>query len=184
MICSKCGKNNAEFYYKQTINGKTQEYALCSSCAEELKKTGELNIKLPFLFDDYGVGFNNSALYGINDILGFPFSAKKKQLAEKKKCTLCASTFDDLVKSGKVGCAKCYEVFSDELQKCIENIHGKSKYMGKRTRKQSLNVDTPKDEVSALEKELKLAIESQEFEKAAVLRDKIREIKDKNKEEM
>ena len=183
MICNKCGKNNAEFYYKQTVNGQTQEYALCSHCVEELRKNGELNIKLPFLFEDYGTGFINDGMYGINDLIGFPFASKKKHIAEKKKCTLCASTFDELVKQGKVGCAKCYEVFAEELEKSIENIHGKARYTGKRNKKYSTDTETKEDEVSVLEKELAEAITNQEFEKAAVIRDKIRDLKDgKNKE--
>ena len=49
MTCNKCGQNHAEIYYKQTINGNTVEYALCSKCAEELKMNGKLNIKMPLM---------------------------------------------------------------------------------------------------------------------------------------
>ncbi len=172
MICKNCGKNNAEIYYKQTVNGQTQEYALCSKCAEELQKSGKLNLKFPTLFDDMDFGFK---IEGLDDLFGIHYDKKRPQIAEKKKCTLCSSTFDDLVKNGRVGCAECYKVFSEELKRTVEGIHGKAKYVGKRPKKFE-KLQTKEDKIKALKKELDFAIEKQEFEKAAELRDEIRSI--------
>ncbi len=36
MLCTKCGKNEANVYFSQTINGKKTEYNLCSECAKEM----------------------------------------------------------------------------------------------------------------------------------------------------
>ena len=173
MICKRCGKNNAEIYYKQTVNGNTQEYALCSKCAEELKKEGKLNIKIPSLFDDFDFGFGTDGIFGMNNMFGLPHDTRKAQITEKKKCTLCSSTFDDLVKNGKVGCAECYKVFADELQRSVESIHGKAKYIGKKPKKFKAK-DTKQDKLKALKNEMKAAVKAQEFEKAAQLRDEIR----------
>ncbi len=179
MICKKCGKNNAEIYYKQTVNGQTQEYALCAKCAEELKNQGKLNIKIPSLFDEIDFGFGTDGLFGLSDLFGLPYDTQKAQIAEKKRCTLCSSSFDDLIKTGKVGCAKCYEIFADELKRSVESIHGKAKYMGKRPKKYK-EKETKQDKIKSLKNEMKAAIKSQEFEKAAVLRDKIRELESDN----
>ena len=179
MICQKCGKYNAEIYYKQTVNGQTQEYALCSKCAEQLKKEGKLNIKMPSLFDDFDLGFGSASLLGLNDLFGLPYDNKIAKISEKKKCTLCASTFDDLVKNGKVGCAKCYEIFADELNTSVERIHGKAKYMGKKPKKYKAK-ETKEDKIKDLKAQMKTAIKSQEFEKAAVLRDEIRALENDN----
>lgn len=176
MICKRCGKNNAEIYYKQTVNGHTQEYALCSKCAEELKKEGKLNIKMPSLFDESYFGFGSDSLFGDPMLFGLPFeSAKKPQLTEKKKCTLCSSTFDDLVKEGRVGCAECYKVFGEELRRSVEGIHGKAKYVGRKPKRFKAK-DSKQDKIKALKAELKAAVKAQEFEKAAVLRDEIRSL--------
>ena len=179
MICKRCGKNNAEIYYKQTVNGHTEEYALCASCAEELKSQGKLNIKMPSLFDEYDIGFGADGLFGLTDLFGLPHGMKKVQIAEKKKCTLCSSTFDDLVKMGKVGCAECYKVFADELKQSVESIHGKAKYVGKRPKKYKAK-ETKQDKIKNLKNELKAAIKAQEFERAAVLRDEIRGLESEN----
>lgn len=177
MICKRCGKNNAEIYYKQTVNGYTEEYALCSKCAEELKKEGKLNIKLPSVFDGFDSGFGADGFFGLGQMLGMPYVGQKSMRNEKKKCTLCASTFDDIVKSGKVGCAKCYEVFSDELKKSVESIHGKAEYMGKRPKRFKVK-ETKEDKIKKLKNEMKSAVKAQEFERAAALRDEIRALED------
>ncbi len=186
MTCKRCGKNNAEIYYKQTINGKTSEYALCKECAEELRKEGELDFGMPFSYDSFPNLFGLDDFFGISNFHKGAYGTKKA-IAEKKKCTLCASTFDDLVKSGKVGCAECYKVFKDELRASIENIHGNAKYMGRQikntTREPVENEvvsDADPDPIDMLRMELSKAVEEQEYEKAAILRDKIREIESKN----
>ncbi|MBR5314322.1 MAG: UvrB/UvrC motif-containing protein [Clostridia bacterium] len=179
MICQKCGKNNAEIYYKQTINGKTEEYALCSHCAEALKKEGKLDMKMPSLFDELGFGIGGKSIYGLEELFGLPASKTVKTRSEKKRCTLCSSTFDELVKNGRVGCAQCYKVFSDELRNSIESIHGKALYVGRGTEKTvkeetGKTQENNKENIEKLKKELEKAIYEQEFEKAAVLRDKIK----------
>lgn len=176
MLCRRCGKREAEVYYKYTVNGNSKEYALCSACAEEMKKKGELDIKMPSLFGDPGNGYFGN-LFGLNDFLGFPHSHSAAVAQSKKKCTLCSSTFDELVKSGKIGCAECYKVFADELKLSIEKIHGKEKYMGKRP-KRFKEKESKQEKIKALKAEMKAAVKSQEFEQAAILRDKIRALEE------
>ena len=36
MKCSKCGKNEVNFFYKSNINGEVTEQTLCTECAEEM----------------------------------------------------------------------------------------------------------------------------------------------------
>jgi len=171
MICKRCGKKEAEVFYKYTVNGNTKEYALCAGCAEELKKSGELDIKMPGLFGEGESYFGN--LFGLSDFWGFPHSVSSSRSSEKKRCTFCSSTFDDLVRSGKIGCAECYKVFAEELRPSVEKIHGKEKYMGKRPKRIKAK-ETKQDKIKALKAEMKNAVKAQEFEQAAVLRDQIR----------
>lgn len=42
MKCQHCGNREANFYYRSTVNGRTTEKRLCSSCAEELGYAGAL----------------------------------------------------------------------------------------------------------------------------------------------
>lgn len=176
MLCQKCGKKTANIYYKQTVNGHTKEYALCGDCAEQLKEQGVFEIKMPSFFDDFEHDLLFDDLFGITSL---PGAKPKENITENKKCTLCGSTFDDLVKRGKVGCAKCYEVFGEELKKTVESIHGKEKYVGRFPKKLRAKKSN-EDEILKLKKSLEDAVKAQEYEKAAVLRDEIKALEEKN----
>ena len=133
------------------------------------------------MFDDFGFGIGGKGLLGLEEMFGLPASNTSRTRAEKKRCTLCSSTFDDLVKSGRVGCSECYKVFADELRNSIESIHGKAVYVGRNIPKEKnenaeVIPETKEDKIAVLKKELEKAISEQEFEKAAELRDRIKEI--------
>ena len=148
MKCSRCNKNEATVFYKQNINGDIKEFALCSECAS----SHEHDIYAPFV---------NLNLFGVKNI----------PVSEKKRCNLCGSSFDDIRREGKVGCGKCYETFEKELRSTINSIHGTSLHE-KRIPKEIKEIN---DEIDSLKKELKAAIENEEYERAAILRDKIKE---------
>ena len=178
MLCNKCGKNEATHFLEKNVNGKITKLALCSECA---KNSDE------FKFDPFE-GFKPFGIF--NNLFGFPqISHGSKALLGngEKKCTLCASTFDDIVNAGKVGCAECYKVFADELEPTVRRIHGDRRHIGRRPVKHirpeagndSGSVskeENPKDRIKSLKKELNEAVKSENYERAAVLRDEIREI--------
>lgn len=139
MLCQKCLKNQANYYYKQTINGVTKEIALCSDCAAKesgdnnslWKKINDEFITSPFESSFFGNGFPGSNLFGSL----FTSALPGHESHEEKKCPLCASTFRDIKRMGKAGCAKCYETFAEELTPTIRSIHGKASHTGRRPKK-------------------------------------------------
>ncbi|MBR4881805.1 MAG: UvrB/UvrC motif-containing protein [Clostridia bacterium] len=149
MLCSKCHKNEASVYFKQNINGEVREYALCRECAAEAE-----------------LGFAPLNLFGS---MFTPVRPK----TEQKRCTLCSSTLADIKKKGKVGCAECYSVFADELKPMIENIHRTAKHCG-RAPEGYAQSKKAENELDKLKKELKAAIDAEEYERAAELRDLIK----------
>ena len=155
MICQKCKQRQATVLYKETINGVTDERALCAQCAQELSLGGL-----------FGEDFNLFA--GL-------FDKKPTRTPEAKVCDLCGSTFEQIAREGKVGCARCYEVFKESLRPSIERIHGNSRHVGAKP-KDAQERDKKADELGKLKKELAEAIACENFEQAAVLRDKIKEM--------
>jgi protein arginine kinase activator len=84
------------------------------------------------------------------------------------------------VNSGKIGCADCYTTFYDKLLPSLQRIHGKTRHEGKNPtiiKAEVTNVNPIED----LEEQLRIAIDEQNFEKAAQLRDKINELKEGQK---
>ena len=151
MLCEKCKKKNATVLYKQTVNGVSEQLALCAECANQ--------ISLGSFAEDF-------------NFFGTMFDKRPKSTPDKV-CTLCGSTYEQIAREGKVGCAKCYEIFADRLGPSIERIHGNSRHVGRKP-KGAAERDQKKEQLDALRKQLSDAIAEENFEQAATLRDQIR----------
>lgn len=171
MICEKCKKNNASFFFEENINGKKRSLALCANCAEDMKKSGELQSGEAF-YNSLGI---SSPFY--DSIFGSLFSTgvKSAQIGEKKTCPDCGFTLDDFRMCGKAGCPTCYQTFSRELEGTIRSIHGNAKHTGRAPKRLRQNIEKAKELVS-LKEQLRTAIEKEDFENAAELRDRIRSL--------
>lgn len=169
MLCQSCKTRQANTHIKSMVNGEVSEMRLCSECAAKL---------------GYGNAFEH---FDIGSLMsGFMGDSIPSALAPEKHCPRCGLTFAAISKSGRVGCAKCYDTFYDRLLPSIKRIHGNTIHTGKRLRKPQLqsgesisqdNTQVKVSEVDKLTSELQSAISNQEFEKAALLRDKINELK-------
>ena len=157
MLCQRCGKNPATTHIRTSINGVQQEAMLCSECAAKEEWSG-----LSSLFTG---GLLGSLLK--NDLSG-------TTAAGAVRCTRCGISFEEIARSGKVGCADCYKQFRDKLTPTVERLHGKADHVGKTPRRQP--VQKQKSQLEQLKEQLANAVEAQEFELAAQLRDRIREM--------
>lgn len=61
MKCENCGRNEASFIYRSSINGRTEEHHLCQTCAEKLGYTQRFFSKRPSVLDSF---FGNDAFFG------------------------------------------------------------------------------------------------------------------------
>jgi len=164
MKCQHCNHNEATTYIKKNMNGNITEMHLCSECANKLGVLDEFSSE-SFFGDSF---FGNLLGMGIPSM---------NVLSGIEHCEYCGSTFNDIVKNGKVGCANCYDKFEDKLASSIVKMHGRTKHIGKNVSYTEEAANPPyESEAEKLKKALKLAIEEQRFEDAAVLRDQIKEI--------
>jgi protein arginine kinase activator len=173
MLCQHCNQNEATTHIKKNINGQKEEVHLCSDCAKELGVMEEF--KMPSIGEIFGDSFLGNFLGA-----GVP---SMNSLAGVDRCSGCGSSFNDIVKSGRIGCAQCYEKFDDKLEPSIRKIHGKTKHVGKFI--SYSEEDEKKEEVNeldSLKEQLKSAINEQRFEDAAIIRDKINELQEGNNE--
>ena len=166
MLCQACGKRPATTHVKTIINGELTEYSLCSECAQ---KMGYENLMS-------GLGLNFGSL------LGSFFGDSAKRPMETVRCPGCGSSFEDIAQSGKVGCAECYKTFYERLIPSIQRIHGNTKHCGKHPGGAMLQISpqqqlaNPETELQRKKRELQEAVEAQNYEQAAVLRDEIKEL--------
>ena len=114
-----------------------------------------------------------------SSFLGSFFGNVLPARTQATRCEFCGSTYADIAQSGHVGCANCYELFTDELLPSIRRIHGNTTHCGKNSHKADINAPQQKEEsnedkIKALKAELDKAVAEQNFEYAAQLRDKIK----------
>lgn len=162
MICEKCGANEATVLIEQTINGKHTKYHLCPGCAA--------GVKMDDVFGDLSNLFGNLFFIG-----------EEEKSKPKLQCPSCGITYESFKKTGRLGCANCYEAFNKELQGVFESIQPGTHHKGKlpkRSKGKILNIRA----IEEYKTQIKKAIESEEYEKAAHLRDLIKELESAKKE--
>ena len=165
MKCQKCGANNANTHVKTIINGEFKEYDLCSECAH---KMGYTNV-----FADMENDFSN--------LLGSFFTNVLPARTQATRCAFCGSSYPEIAKTGQVGCAHCYELFADQLYPSIRRIHGNTTHCGKNSGRAARKAQKPaemtkEEKIADMKQQLDAAVKEQNFERAAELRDKIREM--------
>ena len=154
MLCENCKSASATTHIKKTVNGVTKEFYLCPNCASKL-------------------GFSNFDFFDVDDFWGSFFENKARVSKNLKRCKTCNASFDEIVKLGKMGCPDCYVEFKDEILPSLVKIHGNIEHKGF-SPDSVKKFDSKFDEIKKLQEELKVAIQNEEFEKAAEIRDAIK----------
>ena len=98
---------------------------------------------------------------------------------DQQTCPICGITFYEFRNQGRLGCPHDYVGFAVELEPLIVNIHGETKHVGKRPKRSPLGSQT-QTELIRLRREMKEAVEREEYERASELRDEIRKIDGSN----
>ncbi len=168
MLCDICSKQQATVHLTEIIDGKMTELHICEGCAQ--KKSAQME-------SHFGLA---DLLAGLADPGGHLDKSKKEI---KTKCKRCGLTYEDFKKIGRLGCGECYSAFRESLLPLLKRIHGSTQHYGKSPKKVSKPARRAKsvNELDDLKDKLNNAIQTEEFEKAAELRDKIRELEKKNK---
>lgn len=162
MKCQKCEKP-ATFHITELTGGKPQELHLCEEHAREYLTES----------DNEPTGGSNLTGALAQQLVGG--TAEELARLDQQACPICGITFFEFRNQGRLGCPHDYICFQKELDPLILNIHGESSHAGKRPRHSPLNTDR-QTELIRLRREMKEAIQGEEYEKASKLRDEIRQI--------
>lgn len=170
MLCQDCNKREAQVHFTQIVNNEKTSLSLCKECAAARGFHSPLdNIPFPLA----------------NILSGLAADLPKKNQAEPMeeiKCKTCGLTFEQFTKQGRFGCGDCYKAFRNRLEVIMRKIHGASLHRGLEPileEKENYDIkETSVKEEQRLENELQKAIESEDFERAAELRDKLKTLRD------
>lgn len=157
MLCQNCKRNDAGVHLKRIVNGESAEIHLCAVCAASF---GVSNMITGLSFSSDGIG---------------SFSSQDLRRGANKTlcCETCGFSFEDIANTGRPGCADCYRVFSHRLRPTVIKLHGRATYKGK-VPQGSKKAENVYSEIEMLRAQLAKAVEEENFELAAVLRDEIR----------
>ena len=159
MVCDLCGKNQATVHLTEIIDDQMSELHLCEECAR--KKSVQMEQQ-----------------FGLADLLaGLAEFGQPKETAEAAgiKCSNCGLSYQDFKRIGRLGCGECYTSFKKYLLPLLRKIHGSTQHLGKYPYK-AVSKARKKFDLPELRLRLQKAIDNEEFEEAAGLRDKIREL--------
>ncbi len=186
MKCDKCPKK-ATVHLTEIVDGKAAEMHLCEDCARDQSQHMEQQFGLADL------------LAGLTDFGKHVPEVQKEALL----CPACGLSYEDFRKFGRFGCAKCYVAFTAHLKALLKKIHGSNVHLGKKLVMDApggtvkLSAGSGKEKATAdaapavsekmilsvnvetLRLKMRQAIEKEDFESAAVLRDQIREMEQK-----
>ncbi|HLD82868.1 MAG TPA: UvrB/UvrC motif-containing protein [Candidatus Omnitrophota bacterium] len=166
MLCDICGKNPATVHLTEIIDEQMTELHLCEECASQKSMQME---------QQFGLG---DLLAGLVDLK----PAKEKEPEPVSlKCPACSLSYSDFKKLGRLGCKDCYVTFKRYLVPLLKKIHGSGLHLGKSPLRAE-RVLKKKDDLQELRLRLQKAIQQEEFEEAARLRDQIKEAERGEKE--
>lgn len=158
MKCENCHINEATVFMTQNINGQVVEMNLCETCAE---------IYEPVI--DEALSFQQF-------LSGFMETGESSKAISVVVCPGCGISLKDFKRHSKVGCAQCYTTFEEHLIPVAKRLHGSAHHTGKVPSRIGHDVQSKK-QLERYESQLKISLMKEDYEKAAMYRDKIRDIK-------
>lgn len=171
MLCDECKKNEATIHFTNIVNNQKHEQHLCASCASKKQKNGKLS---PFGSFDTNTIFDND--FFTNEFFtNMVYPAEFLHHGQTKKCSHCGMSFEDFNRTGKFGCSYCYQEFSEQIKPLVQRIQGSQSYEG-RVPNRGHGIFRKQHEIKRLKSELMVAVQKEEFETAAKLRDEIKQL--------
>jgi protein arginine kinase activator len=157
MKCQKC-HNPATLHITEVLSDdQYEELHLCESCAQK------------YLYEPQGKGGKATAVESVAE--------GEEGLFNQHECPMCGLKFVEFRNTGRLGCPNDYQEFREELLPLLENIHGEVRHCGKTPRRQPQNKQQ-QAELIQLRNRLKQAVTREDYEQAAQIRDRIRQIEE------
>ncbi|MHB8171922.1 MAG: UvrB/UvrC motif-containing protein [Thermincolia bacterium] len=171
MLCDKCQKKIANIHITRVINGQKKELMLCEKCARNSEELG------------IGLGVTNNKFGFFNLLSGLLTSDSKPPNAafhyvDSASCQKCNYTYEQFQRTGKLSCGSCYGSFQYQLEGLLKRIHGANRHTGKVPTRTGGSLKLIK-EIDLYKRKLREVVEKEEFEEAASLRDRIRQLERK-----
>jgi len=159
MSCDQCREREAVIHLTQIVNEQVTTLHLCEKCAAEKGVENPGATKTPL----------GSFLAAMGKVAEQTPASKLGDL-----CSRCGGTFQDFRETGRLGCPECYRTFEAPLRDLLRRLHGSTHHLGERYAEREPAAAVAGERAAALREQLRLAVETENFELAAELRDRLR----------
>jgi len=163
MKCEFCNDKDATIHLTQVVNGSIKKLNICQVCAE----INGIDLNSPISITDVLMGIDKQWKRGAGSA-----AAGEYDLA----CSRCQMTRAEFKKQARLGCPECYQAFLAELNTITQAMHHSRQHVGKIPARQGKEVKVS-SQIANLKREIDQAINKEEYEKAATLRDEMRQLK-------
>jgi protein arginine kinase activator len=163
MSCEQCHEREAVIHLTQIVNEQVTTLHLCERCA------ADKGVESPGSQPKTPLG---SFLAAMGQEL--PDQAPAPRAGDN--CQRCGGTLQDFRESGRLGCPDCYHSFETPLRDLLRRLHGSTHHMGERYADNEV-APAPvaaRPQAAELREQLRVAVETENFELAAELRDRLR----------
>ena len=165
MYCDECKSRPAAMTITEMFDGQQVQLHLCPECAAQK-----------------GVGFFNLGGTSLPKLLGSFFGfgpihvgQVQHPVVTSKSCPNCQISLKVIGQQGRLGCSQCYKEFREQLEPTLRRIHGNTVHTGKIPQRGASKVKLQR-EIDQLKSQLQSAVSNEQYEKAAELRDKIKNL--------
>ncbi len=166
MICDICKKNQADISVEQVVDKKVKHLFLCRECAKKMgfeMFSENIDISITNLFNKY-------SKYG---------TEKPPTEYNHIACPYCGRKLSDLKDSKKIGCPNCFLYFKSEILTALKKVKTDIRYTGKVQSSENKEFALQLS-IAELKQRLQRALETEEYEQAAMLRDELKALEKKN----
>jgi len=159
-VCDNCGSGEAVVHLTQIVNNEMSTFRLCERCAAEKGLENSVEPPSGFPLTDFLAQMGGEA----------PRGGPSGDLA----CAFCGLGFREFREGGRLGCPHCYSTFEVHLRGLLRRIHGSTQHMGKVYLPPDPTASEMEKRLEGLRRTLQRAVEAEDFERAALIRDQIR----------
>jgi protein arginine kinase activator len=158
--CDSCGEAEAVVNLTQVVKGQAKIHHLCEKCAAQKGlETGEIPASFPLT--DFLAHMGEGPAAGTTP-------------SDTTRCEFCGLTFADFRQTGRLGCPHCYTTFDTHLRGLLRRIHGGTQHIGKVYLPADPTQTEREQRLEGLRRKLARAVDAEDFERAAQIRDQIR----------
>jgi protein arginine kinase activator len=159
MICDLCKTAEAKVFLTEIVEGKMKKVNLCDSCS----KAKGVDDPTGFALADLLLGF------------GAAQEIERGGSGAAQRCPGCGFSQADFKKTGRLGCAQCYETFAEGLNSLLKAMHKGTHHTGKVPARISRVLER-ENALKTLQRDLQKAVADENYESAAQIRDQLRQL--------